>query len=386
MKIIKLFGGMINDGLTLLFPKKNNQEVYRYGFLVHPRDHKDIYRKYAFLRVLPRWAMLLFEKYMWSVTVSKITGLKDKEGVSVMGYVISIPMTAETMLEHRELALQKIRQAVKLARGKGVKVVGLGALTSSLTKGGKDLVDIKGVSITTGHTYTGYNVTAYLFDFAQKYHIDLEKITVAIVGAAGSIGSLSAQIIARSGLVRRIILIDIDRKMDSVDKLSTEIKKMHSSIQITATTDMLQLQDAHVIITATNAKGALVMDKMVKKGTVIIDDAQPSDVSDEVFERKDVLVLEAGAVHTPGITTNFNLGLHDRYDNFCCMAELLIYAHKKTQVHGTVGRADVSDINEMQKIGKYLGFSLPQYQNMYTLHDDATIEEVARILKSRLKE
>lgn len=370
--------GLLKDLFDRYKPSFLHSDEYAFAFLVHPRDGRDIQRKFPSLRHMPRWLWYLIERFLWSTTVTEVTGLHDKQGRKVPGYIISIPMTAASMMGSRTRAVRHIRSAVKLARNKGARIVGLGALTSSLTQGGNLLLDIPGTSITTGHAYTGYNVTRYLFTLVHDHDIDLNKITVGIVGAAGSIGGISAKIFSRAG-VGKLILIDLDRKLDSVRTLAGSFVG-----DVEVTSDLSALRNAHFIIAATNAPGALIQDSHVTAGTVIIDDAQPSDVHEEVFNREDVVVLEAGAVRTPGITSNFDIGLYGNDVNYCCMAELLLLAHEKRDTHYVTGFPTLDLVDEMAVASDSLGFTLPPYQNMYGLIDNGTIEEVMTLLHTRV--
>ncbi len=358
--------------------RSNGEDDYKFAFLVHPRDKKDIFIKFPILKYVPSCVLVLIERYLSPVKVSNVTGLKDSEGNNIKGYIISIPMTAPRMLSERDRALNQIRKAVRFARKKGVKMIGLGALISSLTYGGKKLIDIPDISITTGHAYTGYNVTRYIFKITDDYGIDLSNVTVGIVGAAGSIGGISAKILARAG-VKKLILIDLQRKTEVVNELAKGLEG-----DIVVTNNLSALKDADFVIAATNAPGALIESEHVSPGTIIVDDAQPSDVAQNVFDRDDVIVLEAGAVSTPGIKSNFNIGLHGAEINYCCMAELLILASVYHDGHYLTGPPTLKYVDEMQDLGERLGFTLAPYQNMHSLISENDLSKVMSLCKGRL--
>jgi len=385
MKTIRLFFEAFSDlGLRLtpnIFIKKDVK--YKYAFLVHPRDLTDIYRKYPVLKMLPSFLIRGFAKSFWPVVVSKITGLVSQvDQKEVSGYVITIAMTAEQMLKNRPLAIRRIRQAVTLAEKKGAKIIGLGALTSSVTRGGLDLVDHTNIAITTGHAYTAYNITEYVRTLCKKLDLEKTRIKVAVVGAAGSVGSTCAKILAQNGY-QNILLIDVKRKHERFDSLPKELEEINSSIEATISFDINDVKTADFIITATNAPETVVHSKDVRPGTFIIDDAQPSDVASEVFERTDVVVLEAGAVHTPNISTNFNMGLQDRHDNFCCMAEVLILASKHWSEHYVIDRVNLDLVSDMAEEGKKLGFTVAKFQNDRQFISDEHLERVGALLKEQ---
>src|SRR4051812_5526299 len=113
-----------------IFNKKVS--TYKFAFIVHPRNRKDIQRKFSFFRYVPSFFTDVFTRYFPPIVVSKITGLRSlKTNELIEGYVISVLPTAHQMVENRALALKRIKQACLLAEKKGVKIIGLGGLTSS---------------------------------------------------------------------------------------------------------------------------------------------------------------------------------------------------------------------------------------------------------------
>lgn len=376
MKSLVAVAHLFWDGLLYLTPKPRTN--YGFAFIIHPRDSNDVYRKYPLFRYFPQTFVEWFTFSIWPITVSKVTGLRNVRGEAVPGYVIAIPLTARQMLEHRSRAVKKVRAAVNLGRAYGLKYFGLGGLVSSVTKGGLDLLDIPDVCITTGHAYTGYNVTRNVLEFVQLWHRDPAKTVVAIVGAAGSIGSTSAQILARAGF-KKILLIDLERKKELVHALVPELEKLQPTIDVVVTHQVAAVKEADFVVAATNAPEALIHADDLKPGAVVVDDAQPSDVADDVFERSDVLAVEAGVVHTPGITANFNMGLKDREDNFCCMAELLILAARRFDGHYVINRATLAHVDEVARWGDELGFTLAQFQNRRALISQRQVDAVGTI-------
>ena len=341
---------------------KGDSEEYSFAFIVHSRGYKDIYRKFSFFRWIPKSMALFIMKHMWPITLSKVTGVTSvKDGREIKGYVLGITMTADQMLKDREYALRKIRQAVFLAKGKGVKIVGLGGLTSSLSKGGLDLLDIP-INITTGHAYTAFNVVQNLVKITDIFGIPKEKLKVAIVGAAGSIGSMSSALIAREGF-SSIVLIDLKRKQSNFGELAETLKNLNPNINIEERDTVKDIKGCDFVITATNTAEALITKDIVEDGMVIIDDAQPSDIHPDVLKMENVLVIEAGVVHTPGIHSNFNYGLKNKTDNFCCMAELLILAAMEWDKHYVINRATLENIDHISDLGKKLDFTVASFQN-----------------------
>ncbi len=373
--MIKTLYRVALDFVGAFFPLPQRPQ-YAYVFLIHMRHLDDIYRKFSFLKVLPESWLYALIRHAWPITVSKITGLRDsKTNEPISGWVICVPLTAKQMMEDRALALRHIRRAVVLAKNKGAKIIGLGALTASLTKGGHDLKDISGVALTTGHAYTVYNISQTLLGILDEMDEKHEESVLAIVGASGSIGSGVARLLCEYKF-KEFLLIDLVRKNENLSTLVTEIQREHPHLLVTVSNHIGDIKRADVIITATSAPEALIKDDDLKVGAIVIDDAQPSDIDSSVFARDDVLVLEAGAVRTPGIRVNFNLDLKGNEDSFSCLAEVLIMASQKRSEHYVLGDFSRAHVNEISALGREMGFSIAPYQNQYEIIHTAKIKKI----------
>lgn len=355
----------VRDLLVVILPERNKKLQYKFAFIVHPRSYNDLERKYVVFRYLPNFFSYLFTRFFWPVILSKVTGLRSQvDGKAIDGYIITVPMTARQMIENRSLALKRITQACILAKKSGANIVGLGGLTSSFTRGGMDLLDKVDINITTGHAYTSYNVTQNVFALVKYMNLDRKKITVGIVGAAGSVGSTSAKLIAREGF-KNFVLVDLERKKHHFPDLVSQIIKLSPDAEIVISHHIGDICKCDVIVAATNAPEALIKSEDLKYGAMVIDDAQPSDVHRSVFEREDVLVIEAGVTNTPGIINNFNFGLKDRQDNFCCLAEVFVLAANEWNEHYVINRATLGLVDEISLLGEKLGFTIAKFQNFH---------------------
>lgn len=357
--------------------------THTFGFLVHSRSVKDFHRKYPITKKLPVSVLEWILFRMWPITVSEVTGLK-KQGDSeeVRGYVIGIPMTARQMMEHKEKALKKIQQSVLLARNKGLRLIGLGGLTSSLSKGGMDLLDIvPDISVTTGHAYTAVNVTNNVFKVTELFSLP-KTAPIAIVGASGSIGATSAKILAEEGYMN-ITLIDLPRKAHFFDELKKEMTTLNPLINIQTSHSIKDIKNSQIVITATNAPEALVNVEDVSPGMILIDDAQPSDIHPDVLKIDDVLVLEAGVVHTKDVYSHFNFNLKNRDDNFCCMAELLILAAFEREGHYVINRATLDKVHEIRAMGEKMNFHIAEFQNYMEKIPAGKIDAMKDVIKKK---
>jgi fatty aldehyde-generating acyl-ACP reductase len=356
----------------------------KFAFLVHSRRTEDIFRKYSWLKYLPIKVVNFTLKFWPPIIVSKITGLKTLDGQNLEGFVIGIPMTARQMIEDRAHALLQIKKAAIKAEKMGVGIIGFGALTSSFSKGGLDIMqEVNDLGITTGRAYTTKTVSDYTKKCIEDFNFNKSEVSVAVVGAGGSIGSSCAKILATYG-VKNFILIDLEKRLDILKNQLGYLSSNHESINITISHSISDIKKANIIIAATNAPEVVIRSEDLSPGAIVINDAQPSDVDPEILKtRDDVLIIEGGIITTPGIKCNFNFGLAGREDTFCCLGEVLILAHQKHFKHFALGELNLDLINDIEKMSHNLNFSLSSFQNDSGYITEKQINKVRDIIRSK---
>lgn len=373
--MFKIIYSLILDAYYQYFPWSKPSKKVDVVFVVHPRDENDTLRKFPFLKYIPisivRFLMLRF----WVVTVAPIHIGERRHA----GLVLSITLTAKQMLDNRNRANIMINRAVAYAKKYGAKVVGLGALTSSLTNGGTNLnVDLNEMRITTGRLFTSLNVAMLVDRGVKELGLNSKNISIAIVGAAGSIGSASAQILASWGY-KNFILIDLSNKHKRINEVKSYILDNNTDATITVSDAIDSCINANVIVTATNKDGALITKELVTSGMLIVDDAQPTDVADELLLNDDLLVLSGGAVYAPHVTIPFNMGLSDKSSIHSCLAEALILSEMPSVSGSSLGelrRIEMDHIKELQKASEQLLFTSAVFQNKKRVYSE---EEIAHV-------
>lgn len=338
-----------------------------FGFLVHPRELEDIFIKYPYLKFFPKKMTELGIKYSGPIVVSKVSGLKSATGRNIEGFVLGITLTPKQMLENRPLALKRIRESVMLAKKLGVKIMGLGALTASLSRGGLDVRGL-GVGINTGRAFTVNNILNYIDWLQTKLGLDINKTVVGVVGAAGSIGSSTVELLRQKGY-KNFKLVDLEDKVKAVNAWANDTS---DDIEVEVSHKLEIIKEADLIIAATNAPEVIIEPEDLKYGAIVINDAQPSDISPRVLlECPDVLVLEGGAVRIDGLNSGFNFRLQHKNDTFSCMAESIILAANNYYSDFGLGRLDLDLINKIREMSKAVpGISLSPQNALATVKDE----------------
>jgi predicted amino acid dehydrogenase len=354
----------------------------RFAFIIHPLDAKrDIARKYPFVKHLP-------EKWVeWGLTkkspmvVSHVTGLISKTGAEAEGWLVGCPLTPKQMLELPiEFVWKRIIGAAHIAQDLGAKIVGLGAFTSVVGDGGITVSKSVDIAVTTGNSYTIATAIQGALKAAKLMEIQTENASVAIVGAAGSIGKTCADIMSRQ--TAHITLVG--RTQGPLDAFASELRGSGRAA-VAVSTDVEQgIRDADIVITVSSAVDAIIEPSYIKSGAVVCDVARPRDVSVRVQqERDDVLVIEGGIVAVPGDPDfHFNFGFPPK-TAYACMSETMMLALDARYESFTLGKeVSTRQVEEIATIADKHGFELAGFRSFERAVTD---EHIARVMENAQK-
>lgn len=404
-------------------------EEGRFAFLVHPLYLKnyiefdrslEAFSEPELQNLVNRWNDLVDP---FVVAKTKIT---SKTGATAYGEFICVCRTSEELMNlPKEQVHAQLESAVKLAKERGAGIVGLGAYTSVVTKGGRDLRNL-GVALTTGNSYTVSAAVDATLEAAKRLKIPIERTNAAVVGATGSIGRNTAIFLAEK--VNSLILIgnplNQEHSRRRLMKLVAEIYqhlnqneipeagaiyrfvKEHPQMPVPDApieeylnfAEMVQgqspviytveiesyLPQADVVVTATSQVSSLIAPSMLKFGSIVCDVSRPPDVSLEVKEaRPDVLVIDGGVMAIPGCP---DLGLDFGFEQgqaYACMSETMMLALEHHYEHFGLGvDINAATIAHTRKLAKKHGFSLAGFRSF-----DRPLSEEAweKVIKARSK-
>jgi len=381
----------------------------RFAFLMHPlaeRDYANIDPSLSPLsdQQISRLAACVAENF--DPFVIGDAHIVSKTGQTAYGEFIIVPRTAEelTRMPYHD-AMSEVRMAAQTAKERGAKIIGLGAYTSVVTRGGLYLKDTGLPALTTGNSYTAVAARQSIKAALEMTGRDLSTSCTAVVGATGSIGRavsiLLSQEVGRLVLIgnparpaeskRRLTQVSADI-LRSLGKLSSQGKRFPKGTLAGELQDLLadgrhdgggedwaglaaemeqylcvvhdacdvhpSLREADVVVTATNVVGDLVPPEHIRKGAVVCDISRPPNVSRAVrMKRPDVVVIDGGVVSLPGASKlNFNLDI-DTGLAYACMAETMILALERRFEDTSLGiDLDMGDVMEMGWLAERHGF------------------------------
>ncbi|MHB1128235.1 MAG: shikimate dehydrogenase, partial [Bacillota bacterium] len=238
---------------------------------------------------------------------------------------------------------------------------GLGAMTSVVGDAGITVAKNLDIAVTTGNSYTVATALEGAREAARLMDIDMHQAEVVIIGATGSIGAVCTQMMAKEA--RYLTLVARDEA--KLDRLAAKI--LHDyGLAVNITRDVQKaLKKADLVITVTSAVDSVICPEDLKPGCVVCDVARPRDVSKQVADqRDDVLIIEGGVVEVPGdVQFNLNFGYPPKIA-LACMAETMILALEGRMENFTMGRdLTISQVEEISQLARKHGFKLAGFRS-----------------------
>ncbi len=415
-----------------MYESSRESKEGRFAFLCHPLDLDNYYEFDASLASLPVDKLQQLAELGSDILDPFVVGrtrVESPVGYTVYGEFIALPHTTKEILELTpEEALKELEKALELAQERGARLVGLGAYTSVVSRGGT-LLQGHFLPLTTGNSYTVVSGVEAIKLAAQRFSLDLAQCTAAVVGATGSIGRLMAILLSEE--IQRIVLIGNPRhpqaslrrlrrvaediclhlfsqagsgwippggslgesllkmKLPDADSQSGEwaevVDELIRSDKFILTSNPNQgISMAQVVVTATSSVGELVKPEWVTPGAIICDISKPSNVSPELQKlRPDVLVIDGGVVALPGRPSlGWNFGFEPGLA-YACMAETMMLAleHHYTDMSlGTDLRLD--NMIYLRQLAKKHGFELARLRSF---DRPLSEEDWEKVIKERTK-
>lgn len=309
----------------------------KFAFIVHPLSSKMIFR-HPWLKPVKNFSQELgptvenIATHLPGYFYGKMKGIKSEfDGTEVEGLIYMVVETPRKLMEKDpEKVYQKLGKLCVEAKRSGAKLIGLGAFTKIVGDAGVTVDKRSPIPVTTGNSLSACSTL-----WAAKFAVDkmnlVEKVdgvyqgTVMVVGATGSIGAVSAKVLAQQW--SHVVLVA--PRAYKLLELKEDILSLHpkASIQI-STSAAASLADCDLVVTTTSARGEKVLPiDLVKPGAVICDVSRPFDISEEdALSRPDVLVIASGEVILPGqVEFQLDMGLEGNIV-YACLAETALLA------------------------------------------------------------
>lgn len=402
--------------------KADEKIDHRFAFIIHYPAPEDVVLNNPSFASMSRDDLYRFLQWE-SLTkdpgiVCHMPAIKSKNGSTVEGWLIGVPYGGREIMQlPYGQAVDMIARAVDMGRNLGAEIVGLGALTSVVTRGGRAVTG-RNVAVTSGNSFTTLMGVEALFLGAEKMHIETAAARGGVVGATGSIGRACALMLSEK-LCQLTLFGNPDHPTSSKNRLQSltkeifayasrrmqsgelkgmsqwlarvfEMLKNQSNDSATAYLNSLTKEEftlplineicaylkidspisisisipddlpaCNLVIATSNSPEYLIFADNLQSGAVVCDVARPSDVDPSVYSRDDVLVLEGGLVQYPDdISFGANLGYRDGVSLACLSETVLLALEGECQDYSIGNKLSLDTVQYLRNIARQHGFGL----------------------------
>ena len=375
----------------LLHPTGKFRNIRRFAFVIHPLSQNYIKNAFPIPKATPKFVMDKIETlaaHMPPMVYCKMSNIISPTGAETEGWLISVGGTPKEMLSRSpEFTYRRLLQASKMAEKMGAQIMGLGAFTKVVGDAGVTVARRSSLPITTGNSYSASGALWAAADAMRRMglvSINKNKKVAAktmVIGASGSIGSVSARLLAMS--FDEVYLAG--RTLSKLDELKASILKETPDAKVFTTINYNDLlADMDMIVTSTSGAGKEILDIMrVKPGCVITDVARPLDLpASDVAKRPDVLVIESGEIELPTKVKGMKSISLPPNVIYACLAETIVLALEGRFEVFTVGRdTEWEKVKEIYKLGLKHGMKLAAISGVKGVHTDEDIANVVTLAK-----
>lgn len=315
----------------------------RFAFLVHPRARlgEDLARIWRPLGRVPEG---LLDTAVRSLPLPPHTLARVTLDQAPVGHVVVVPFGARHLLDNPHEGRTRVGRAIDHAARLGAEVVGLGALTATVTAGGATLRGRTDIGVTNGNAYTAAIVEDQLLELLAG----ATDRRVAVVGATGSVGTTLVRLLARGGSVDSLLLVA--RGTVKLENLAAEVG---ARMPTTTSTDLRDVRACDAVVLLTASADALLGAEHLAPGALVLDATQPRNTSpDLAAARPDVTVVDGGVVAIPGMELKGgNIGL-PRGQAYACFAETFLLGLAGHRGHFSTGVPTLDHVSHVRGLAR----------------------------------
>ncbi|MBL8329829.1 MAG: dehydrogenase [Rubrivivax sp.] len=376
----------------LLHPTGKFRNIRRFAFVIHPLSQEFIRKGFPIPKGTPKFIMDKVETvaaHMPPMVYCKMENIISPTGAEAEGWLITVGGTPKEMLARSpEFTYRRLLMASKMAEKMGAQIMGLGAFTKVVGDAGITVARRSRLPITTGNSYSASGALWAAADAMKRMGlVELDpktrkvKAKTMVIGATGSIGSVSARLLAMA--FDEVVIAARDLK--KLEELKKSILEDTPDARVTCSVDYDELlADMDMIVTSTSGAGKKILDiTKVKPGCVITDVARPLDLpAAEVAKRPDVLVVESGEIELPTKVKGMkSIGLPPNVI-YACLAETIVLALEGRFEVFTIGRdTEWEKVKEIYKLGLRHGMKLAAISGVNGVFTDEHIAKVVALAK-----
>ena len=321
-----------------------------FAFTVHPRARlrEDLARAWRPLGLVPE---RVYDTALRRLPLAPVTMAGVQIGGERVGHVVLVPFGARHLLSNVEEGRRRVGRAVDRAAALGADVVGLGALTATVTAGGLTLRERTDIAVTNGNAFTAAIVEDQIRMLLPHVSFSTSRPHVAVVGATGSVGTAVTKLLARDSAGARLTLIA--RTAPRLEALAASVA---GDVDVATAQSIDAVGDADLVVLLTASADTLLGPEHLAPGAIVLDATQPRNTSPALASaRPDVLVVDGGIVSIPSLRLiGGEIGLPDGR-SYACFAETAVLALSGHTGHFSLGNPTLDQVDAIRERARGLG-------------------------------
>lgn len=343
----------------------------KFAFMIQPRIIEDFGRRVGkVLRIGEELGMKITPKGPSNWILKHLRGRMghtvcshfDVFGGKAEGYIVAVLLTGRQMKElDRRLVERRIIDAVLFTQDTlGAERIGLGVYTAPMTRNGLAVIKHPGIKacITHGDGLSAASTVPIVRECARLKGIDIADTSIAVVGGYGIVGRAASLLLSELN-PRAMILTGHNH-----NKLAAVGRELGTSFQgeIVCSADNSAIRKADIVVLTITSDEYIVGPQDLKKNAVVVDMAQPHNMSQEVcIQRPDVLRVDGGYMSIADINLRFKMG-PPRGTTFACLTETMASTLAGDREHH-VGPVDMNFARSIMPLAKSFGFDIAPLTN-----------------------
>lgn len=347
----------------------------KFGFIGHIGKLEELKKDASHIYNMPTEQCKKTLEGLPASKVMRISNIRSKSGEVAEGILAStwlLPEQYLTLPKHK--VQKKILDAARLLEREGATMIGLGGYNSIVPPGSGRIISKNcQVGVTNGNTFTisasidAVNKAIELFNYRK------DDLTVAIIGATGSIGSVITELIMKESFNKVIICARNEVRLQGKAK---KLKELYD-IDVIISTDIDEaICDSDVVFASTSTPDKIFDNSKFKSGAIICDVAFPHNVGREIaYEREDVFCFDGGLIQIP---PGYKC-LHPKIDRritdlgdiyklpknifFACLSETALLTLEGIQESYSLDGIKTENVYFLREIAKKHGFETAPFRN-----------------------
>ncbi|MFA6217137.1 MAG: hypothetical protein WDL87_05745 [Candidatus Omnitrophota bacterium] len=334
-----------------------------FAILINPTTTQELKRLLPVTRFLPNSALGFLLRKNLSFKVLTLKKIRSREGKEVSGHIIVWPVLKQTIDSlDKETIKTKIIEAGLLAGRLGARIMGT---NGSYGLSAQDLTTIAQkikIPFTSGESLLSWSFFESIFLRAQEKKLQLNHASIAIIGAASSLGMLCAKKLA--SYASNIILADTDEeKLKTLKEIlvlqNTEEHKQGSieSISMDELPEKAAQADIFILVSNTACEKFARIRLKPKSIICAVPDCQNLDTLAALL--KDSTVIKGGMIKLPAsIDLGIDLGLPDNLIHAAFAEPILLAFEERTGNFSLGGATNINRLEDIADIAVGYGFEV----------------------------